>query len=158
MMNGLCCAIDYVRSLLSVQALQEDADKAAGLLTSMEEVQKSSEAVHKKTSDLLLENAGRIQKVLAMEEDVNSLKERVFRSKATLQLLKEIVVQGSSTGSRGSIVHVNKLASDVHTITINSVAFLATRLILKFYKCILIITKLLAFPTYITRIQILAVT
>lgn len=45
----------------------------------------------------------------SVEEDVHSLKERVFRSKATLQLLKEIVVQGSSAGSRATIWHENKL-------------------------------------------------
>ena len=44
-----------------------------------------------------------------VEEQVNGLKERVFRSKATLQLLKEIVIQGASTGSRATIWHVNKL-------------------------------------------------
>ena len=47
--------------------------------------------------------------LLTIEEQVNGLKERVFQSKATLQLLKEIVVQGSSSGSRGKITHVNKL-------------------------------------------------
>jgi len=46
-----------------------------------------------------------------MEEDVNALKEQVFRSKAILQLLKEIVAQGSSTGSRATIWHVNKLGA-----------------------------------------------
>ena len=60
------------------------------------------------------------KELLTIEEEVNSLKERVFRSKATLQLLKEIVVQGSSTGSRGSIVHVNKLG---RSYTIESVAY-----------------------------------
>ena len=60
------------------------------------------------------------KELLTIEEDVNSLKERVFRSKATLQLLKEIVVQGSSTGSRGSIVHVNKLG---RSYTVESVAY-----------------------------------
>ena len=44
-----------------------------------------------------------------MEEEVNTLKERVFRSKATLQLLKEIVVQGSNGSSRASIWHINGL-------------------------------------------------
>ena len=34
-----------------------------------------------------------------VEEQVDGLKERVFRSKATLQLLKEIVIQGASTGA-----------------------------------------------------------
>jgi len=60
------------------------------------------------------------KELLTIEEDVNSLKERVFRSKATLQLLKEIVVQGSSTGSRGSIEHVNKLG---RSYTIESVSY-----------------------------------
>jgi hypothetical protein len=60
------------------------------------------------------------KELLTIEESVNSLKERVFRSKATLQLLKEIVIQGSSTGSRGSIVHVNKLG---RSYTIESVSY-----------------------------------
>ncbi len=47
----------------------------------------------------------------SIEEEVNGLKERVFRSKATLQLLKEIVIQGSSTGSNATIWHVNQLGN-----------------------------------------------
>ena len=44
-----------------------------------------------------------------VEEDVHALKEQVFRSKATLQLLQEIVVQGSATGARSTVWHENKL-------------------------------------------------
>ena len=44
-----------------------------------------------------------------VEEDVSHLKERVFRSKATLQLLKELVIEGATVGSRVSIWHVNRL-------------------------------------------------
>ena len=40
-----------------------------------------------------------------VEEDVHALKEQVFRSKATLQLLQEIVVQGSASGARSTIWH-----------------------------------------------------
>lgn len=47
----------------------------------------------------------------SIEEEVNGLKERVFRSKATLQLLKEIVIQGSTSGSNATIWHVNKLGN-----------------------------------------------
>lgn len=43
------------------------------------------------------------------EESVNSLKEDVFRSKATLQLLKEIVIVGGSAGARSTVYHVNNL-------------------------------------------------
>jgi len=55
-----------------------------------------------------------------MEEDVNALKEQVFRSKAILLLLKEIVVQGSAGGSRATIFHVNKLGA---SYKIESVAY-----------------------------------
>jgi hypothetical protein len=44
-----------------------------------------------------------------VEEDVSNLKERVFRSKATLKLLKELVVDPAISGSRLAIWHVNKL-------------------------------------------------
>lgn len=44
-----------------------------------------------------------------VEEDVSNLKERVFRSKATLKLLKELVVDPAISGSRVAIWHVNKL-------------------------------------------------
>lgn len=49
------------------------------------------------------------RELLSVEEQVNRLKEQVFRSKATLQLLAEIVAQGTGTGSRASISHVNEL-------------------------------------------------
>jgi hypothetical protein len=49
------------------------------------------------------------RQLLSIEEDVHALKERVFRAKATLQLLKEIVVQGSAAGSRATVWHENKL-------------------------------------------------
>ncbi|MCB9671748.1 MAG: dihydrolipoamide acetyltransferase [Alphaproteobacteria bacterium] len=44
-----------------------------------------------------------------VEEEVNGLKERVFRSKATLQLLKELVVEGASSGARIVVWHLNQL-------------------------------------------------
>lgn len=60
------------------------------------------------------------QDLLTIEEEVSSIKEQVFRSKATLQLLKEIVVVGSSQGSQATIWHVNKLGSGY---TLESVAY-----------------------------------
>jgi hypothetical protein len=45
----------------------------------------------------------------SLEEDVHGLKERVFRSKATLQLLKELVIEGATMGSRVAVWHVNRL-------------------------------------------------
>lgn len=51
------------------------------------------------------------RELLSVEEQVNDLKEQVFRSKATLKLLKEIVVQGAASGSRATVWHVNNLGT-----------------------------------------------
>lgn len=48
--------------------------------------------------------------LLSVEQDVSNLKERVFRSKATLQLLRELVIEGATLGSRVSIWHINDLS------------------------------------------------
>ncbi|HCH64994.1 MAG TPA: dihydrolipoamide acetyltransferase [Deltaproteobacteria bacterium] len=55
-----------------------------------------------------------------VEENVHALKEQVFRSKATLQLLQEIVVQGSATGARSTIWHENKLG---RSYTVESIRY-----------------------------------
>ena len=57
------------------------------------------------------ERAGRLlnRELRTVEEDVNRLKERVFRSKATLQLLKELVIEGATMGSRVVVWHINKM-------------------------------------------------
>jgi hypothetical protein len=49
------------------------------------------------------------RRLLTTEEEVNGLKEQVFRAKATLQLLKEIVIQGSTSGARAVLWHKNEL-------------------------------------------------
>lgn len=51
------------------------------------------------------------KELLSVEEDVDALKERVFRSKATLQLLKEIVMEGAGTGGHLTVWHNDKLSS-----------------------------------------------
>lgn len=60
------------------------------------------------------------RELLTIEEEVNGLKERVFRSKATLQLLKEIVIQGATTGSSATIWHVNELGK---SYTVESISY-----------------------------------
>ncbi len=60
------------------------------------------------------------RRLLTEEEKVNSLKEQVFRAKATLQLLKEIVIQGSSSGARAVIWHDNSLSS---SFSIDSITY-----------------------------------
>lgn len=51
------------------------------------------------------------RELLTVEEEVSQLKERVFRSKATLQLLKELVVDATASGSQVMLWHVNDLGS-----------------------------------------------
>ena len=59
------------------------------------------------------------RELLTIEEEVHSLKEEVFRAKATLQLLKEIVVQGSSGGSRITVWHEVRLGRAYSVESIN---------------------------------------
>lgn len=47
----------------------------------------------------------------ALEQRVNELKERIFRSKARLNLLKETVLHGVIAGSRAVIRHKNEMGS-----------------------------------------------
>jgi hypothetical protein len=66
-------------------------------------------------------NSGEFQRrLLTNEEEVNRLKEKVFRSKATLQLLQEVVLQGASAGAHATLVHSSILGN---TYTIESVNY-----------------------------------
>ena len=51
------------------------------------------------------------QKLKGIEERVNALKEKVFRSKARLFLLRETVLHGAVSGAKGVLFHVNQLSS-----------------------------------------------
>lgn len=50
-------------------------------------------------------------KIRDMEEKVNELKEKIFRSKARLLALQEMVFTGVSTGARAVIVHRNEMGA-----------------------------------------------
>ena len=52
----------------------------------------------------------------ALEQRVNELKERIFRSKARLNLLKETVLHGVIAGSRAVIKHKNEMGSTFRLI------------------------------------------
>lgn len=49
-------------------------------------------------------------KLRSLEERVNELKEKIFRSKARLVLLQEAVLHGTITGARAVIVHKNEMS------------------------------------------------
>ncbi len=51
-----------------------------------------------------------------LEQRVNELKERIFRSKARLNLLKETVLHGVIAGSKAVIRHVNEMGSSFRLV------------------------------------------
>lgn len=51
-----------------------------------------------------------------LEQRVNELKERIFRSKARLNLLKETVLHGVIAGSRAVLTHKNEMGSSFRLI------------------------------------------
>jgi hypothetical protein len=53
-----------------------------------------------------------------VEEAVHDLKERVFRTKATLLLLKELVIESATLGSGVAVWHINDLPSAYQVDTI----------------------------------------
>jgi len=50
-------------------------------------------------------------KIRNLEEKVNELKEKIFRSKARLLLLKETVLHGRISGSKAVLVHRNEMGA-----------------------------------------------
>lgn len=50
-----------------------------------------------------------VRELRTAEEQVHALKEQVFRSKATLQLLRELAIQGASGGGALRVRHVTEL-------------------------------------------------
>ncbi|MCC7381041.1 MAG: dihydrolipoamide acetyltransferase [Deltaproteobacteria bacterium] len=51
-------------------------------------------------------------KMRGLEERVNDLKEKIFRSKARLMLLRETVLSGAIAGAKALIVHDNQMGSN----------------------------------------------
>lgn len=52
-------------------------------------------------------------KMRGLEEKVNDLKEKIFRSKARLMLLRETVLAGAVGGAKATIVHKNEIGSSL---------------------------------------------
>jgi anti-sigma28 factor (negative regulator of flagellin synthesis) len=60
--------------------------------------------------------SGYLVQLKSLEQRVNELKERIFRSKARLNLLKETVLHGVIAGSRSVIIHKNDMGSSFRLI------------------------------------------
>ncbi len=86
-----------------------DADDAAAADDEPAPPPATVEGAAPPTPDPDIEAAEFSRELRTVEEDVSNLKEQVFRSKATLKLLKELIVNSTATGSRIVLWHVNKL-------------------------------------------------
>jgi hypothetical protein len=61
------------------------------------------------TADAEAARSGWQRELRTVEQDVTGLKERVFRSKATLQLLREMLLEGATAGARVILIHDNRM-------------------------------------------------
>jgi len=80
----------------------------------IEAVEKNEEITQKdKTpeegADTIESEQGYNLKLRTLEEKINSLKDKIFRSKQRLAVLQETVLSGTIAGSRATIVHKNKV-------------------------------------------------
>lgn len=107
----LCPLVEAQETEQSEPASADGAAPAAGTMAVEEEDLGGGEVVSQGEFN---------RRLLTVEKNVNSLKEKVFRSKATLQLLKEIVIKGSASGARAVIWHVNELGN---SYSIQSVSY-----------------------------------
>jgi hypothetical protein len=107
----------------SADAWSQEAPEAVEAVEAVEadeavETDEANEAAAEQAEDPNDVSNDYLRELLTLEEEVNALKESVFRSKATLQLLKEIVVEGSTTGSRVALWHVNELGSSYNVVSV----------------------------------------
>jgi hypothetical protein len=123
----IACAIVGAVAIVSPALAQDDPWGAPGSApvspASSVAVEPTTSAVGRLTDEELAARrlkSQRNRELLSVEQDVAGLKERVFRSKATLQLLRELVIEGATLGSRVSVWHVNKLSG---SYTVESVQY-----------------------------------
>lgn len=90
-----------------VQAQTSNPDAAPASTTAV--TQPSAPAATSSDEDL---GAVYNRKLYGIEERVNGLKEKVFRSKARLLLLRETVLHGVVSGAKAILYHINELGAE----------------------------------------------
>ncbi len=90
-------------------ALAQEEPETSGATGPAATADESSSEETSAAEDAAQEASDFRRELRTVEEDVSNLKERVFRSKATLKLLKELVIDAAASGSRMVVWHVNKL-------------------------------------------------
>ena len=97
---------DEANGAATVDANKGPDDPAAASATELHSSAQAPSVQDLKTADESYD-----VKIRGMEEKVNELKEKIFRSKARLLALQEMVFTGVSTGARAVIVHRNEMGS-----------------------------------------------
>jgi hypothetical protein len=91
-------------SLAAAQEGEKPADTGAESTTTTEKVAPETPAE--------VDDGGSYElRVKELEEKVNDLKEKIFRSKSRLVLLKETVLRGKIAGSKAVLVHRNEMGN-----------------------------------------------
>jgi len=80
-----------------------------------EPAQKKSEEPKDESS--IVEEQGYNLKLRNLEESINSLKDKIFRSKQRLAILQETVISGSIAGARAKIIHRNNVGGAFNLIS-----------------------------------------
>lgn len=87
------------------------APEAAETPAPAAETAETPEATAPTASKQAIEDTDYAIRLRSLEERVNDLKERIFRSKARLILLKETVLNGEISGAKAVIIHRNEMGS-----------------------------------------------
>ncbi|NJK88036.1 MAG: dihydrolipoamide acetyltransferase [Myxococcales bacterium] len=97
--------------LAHAQTEGSESAPAAGESTAPPVTEEAEPAASPAPGRPVIEDTEHAVRLRGLEERVNDLKERVFRNKARLLLLRETVLNGVISGARARVVHVNDVGS-----------------------------------------------
>ncbi len=109
---GLCFAVPS----LAQESNADNAGKTEGGAPEAEKAAPADEGGGAPEAATTPTSGGYVVQLKQLEQRVNELKERIFRSKARLNLLKETVLHGVIAGSRAIIRHKNEMGSSFRLI------------------------------------------
>lgn len=90
---------------------QTEGEAAAPAATTADKPAEASMGASSGSGATTVDDSDYAVRLRGLEENVNDLKERIFRSKARLILLKETVLNGVISGAKAVIVHKNEMGS-----------------------------------------------
>ncbi|HSW59804.1 MAG TPA: hypothetical protein VLJ60_03340 [bacterium] len=125
-MKAVCLiSILFFVAFPNVSAAENDSEKTIN--STVQEAKKDEnnivETSPKENETKTDDNAGESEqgynlKLRTLEEKINSLKDKIFRSKQRLAILQETVLSGTIAGSRATITHKNEVGSAFKLISV----------------------------------------